>query len=141
VNDQALACRPDWAAALAKSHTISKVCANCLVRVDTGVLGVVAMSIDINLAWNGTWRPFRHLSEVQPKLEIRMDTADRFLRFAAECQAMAKLSPSRENKLLWTDLAQRWQRCAQLTEKLDNDLQSSGVKRRQSRSQARSASY
>jgi hypothetical protein len=70
-----------------------------------------------------------------------MDTADRFLRFAAECQAMAKLSPSRENKVLWTDLAQRWQRCAQLTEKLDNDLQSSGVKRRQSRGQARSASY
>jgi hypothetical protein len=63
-----------------------------------------------------------------------MDTTDKFLRFAAECEAMAKISPSRENKVLWNGLAQRWMRCAQLTEKLDNDLHSVGQKRRQGRS-------
>jgi hypothetical protein len=78
------------------------------------------------------------LSEVQPKLEISMDTTDRFLRFAAECEAMAKISPSRENKIFWNGLAQRWLRCAQLTEKLDSDLQSFGLRRRQARSQMRS---
>lgn len=69
-----------------------------------------------------------------------MDTTDRFLRFAAECEAMAKLSHSRENKIFWTGLAQRWVRCAKLTEKLDNDLQSLGSKRRQVRNQARNQS-
>jgi hypothetical protein len=63
-----------------------------------------------------------------------MDTTDKFLRFASECEAMAKISPSRENKVLWNGLAQRWLRCAQLTEKLDNDLHSFGQKRRQGRS-------
>jgi hypothetical protein len=67
-----------------------------------------------------------------------MDTRDRFHRFAAECEAMAKISPSRENKAFWNGLAERWLRCAQLTEKLDNDLQSFGVKRRQNRSHWRS---
>jgi hypothetical protein len=78
----------------------------------------------------------------QTKLpEISMDTTDRFLRFAAECEAMAKLSPNRENKTFWNGLAQRWLRCAQLTEKLDNDLQAFGAKRRQSRNQLRSAAH
>jgi hypothetical protein len=62
-----------------------------------------------------------------------MDTTDKFLRFAAECEAMAKISPSRENKVLWNSLAQRWLRCAELTEKLDSDLQSFGQRRRQGR--------
>jgi hypothetical protein len=65
-----------------------------------------------------------------------MDTTDKFLRFAAECEAMAKISPSRENKVLWNGLAQRWLRCAQLTEKLDSDLQSFGMRRRQARNAA-----
>lgn len=71
-----------------------------------------------------------------PSLENRMDTTDKFLRFAAECEAMAKISPSRENKVLWNSLAQRWLRCAQLTEKLDSDLQSFGMRRRQARNAA-----
>src|SRR6516165_9790979 len=71
-----------------------------------------------------------------PSLENRMDTTDKFLRFAAECEAMAKISPSRENKVLWNGLAQRWLRCAQLTEKLDSDLQSFGMRRRQARNAA-----
>ena len=43
-----------------------------------------------------------------------MNTSDRFLKFAAECQVMAKFSPSSENKAVWRGLAQRWIRCAEL---------------------------
>lgn len=43
-----------------------------------------------------------------------MDAMDRFLRFAAECEGMAKVSRGRENKAVWNGLAQRWMRCAQM---------------------------
>jgi hypothetical protein len=39
---------------------------------------------------------------------------DRFLRFAAECEVMAKVTRNRENKAVWNGLAQRWLRCAQM---------------------------
>jgi hypothetical protein len=45
-----------------------------------------------------------------------MNTSDRFLRFAAECEVMAKFSRSPEKKAVWSGLAQRWQRCAELLE-------------------------
>jgi hypothetical protein len=57
-----------------------------------------------------------------------MHAADRFLKFATECNAMAKLSPTRENKRVWNGLAQRWPACAKLIENLDNG--SSTLKRR-----------
>lgn len=43
-----------------------------------------------------------------------MDAMDRFLRFAAECEVMAKVTRSRENKAVWNGLAQRWLRCAEM---------------------------
>jgi hypothetical protein len=43
-----------------------------------------------------------------------MHTTDRFLRFAAECEVMAKFTRSPENKAVWNGLAQRWLRCAEL---------------------------
>ena len=43
-----------------------------------------------------------------------MDTSDRFLRFAAECEVMAKFTRSREDKAVWNGLAQRWLKCAEL---------------------------
>lgn len=49
-----------------------------------------------------------------------MTTADRFLKFAAECEAMAKYSPSRENRAVWNGLAQRWVRCAQLLDQQES---------------------
>jgi hypothetical protein len=49
-----------------------------------------------------------------------MDTSDRFLRFAAECEVMAKFSPSLENKAVWSSLAQRWIRCAELVDSRDS---------------------
>jgi hypothetical protein len=45
-----------------------------------------------------------------------MDTTDQFLRFAAECEVMAKFTRSAENRAVWTGLAQRWMRCAELME-------------------------
>ena len=40
--------------------------------------------------------------------------ADDFLRFAAECEQMARRTSDREGKFAWKELAQRWQRCAEL---------------------------
>jgi hypothetical protein len=51
-----------------------------------------------------------------------MHTSDRLLKFAAECEAMAKIARDRENKIMWSGLAQRWLRCADLTNQLDSNL-------------------
>ena len=50
-----------------------------------------------------------------------MNTSDRFLKFAAECQVMAKFSPSSENRAVWRGLAQRWIRCAELMDHQDSE--------------------
>jgi hypothetical protein len=42
------------------------------------------------------------------------DPAEKFLRFAAECELMAKFTRSRENRTVWTRMAERWLQCAQL---------------------------
>jgi hypothetical protein len=60
-----------------------------------------------------------------------MHAADRFLKFATECQVMAERAPQRKNKLAWNRLAERWRRCAKLTEQLYVDLRSSELRRRQ----------
>ena len=46
-----------------------------------------------------------------------MDASEQFLRFAAECELMAKLTPSAENELTWHRMAERWIRCAELMER------------------------
>jgi hypothetical protein len=43
-----------------------------------------------------------------------MNPSEKFLRFAAECELMAKFTHSPENKAVWTGMAERWLRCAQL---------------------------
>jgi hypothetical protein len=43
-----------------------------------------------------------------------MNPSEKFLRFAAECELMAKFTRSPENKTVWTRMAERWLRCAQL---------------------------
>jgi hypothetical protein len=60
-----------------------------------------------------------------------MHVADRFLKFASECQVMAQSAPQRENKRVWNGLAERWLRCATLIEQLETDLRSSELKHRQ----------
>ncbi len=53
-----------------------------------------------------------------------MNTPDRFLRFAAECEAMAKFSRSPENRAVWSGLADRWIRCAKLLDHQDSEYHS-----------------
>ena len=58
-----------------------------------------------------------------------MNTSDRFLRFAAECEVMAKFSPTPENRAVWSGLAERWIRCAKLMDHQDSNDHRSSVKR------------
>jgi hypothetical protein len=53
-----------------------------------------------------------------------MNTSDRFLRFAAECEVMAKFSPTPENRAVWSGLAERWIRCAKLMDHQDSESHS-----------------
>jgi hypothetical protein len=46
-----------------------------------------------------------------------MHATDRFLRFAAECEVMAKFTRSPENRAVWKGLAERWLRCAELMDR------------------------
>jgi hypothetical protein len=43
-----------------------------------------------------------------------MNTAEKFYRFAAECEFMAKFTHNPKNKTIWTHMAERWIRCAEL---------------------------
>ena len=43
-----------------------------------------------------------------------MNTSEKFYRFAAECEFMAKLTHNPKNKTIWTHMAERWIRCAEL---------------------------
>src|SRR5580700_4063271 len=46
-----------------------------------------------------------------------MGVSERFLRFAAECELMAKGSRDPKNKTVWRSIAERWTRCAELVER------------------------
>jgi hypothetical protein len=46
-----------------------------------------------------------------------MNTSERFQRFAAECEVMATFTPDPENQLVWRRMAERWIRCAELSER------------------------
>jgi hypothetical protein len=43
-----------------------------------------------------------------------MYPSEKFRKFAAECQVMAKLARSPESKATWNRLAARWIQCAEL---------------------------
>jgi hypothetical protein len=46
-----------------------------------------------------------------------MNTSEKFLRFAAECEVMAKFTHSAESRATWSRLAERWIRCAEMIER------------------------
>jgi hypothetical protein len=46
-----------------------------------------------------------------------MSTSEKFLRFAAECEVMAKFTRSAESRATWSRLAERWIRCAEMVER------------------------
>jgi hypothetical protein len=58
------------------------------------------------------------------------DPAEKFLRFAAECELMAKFTRSRENKTVWTRMAERWVRCARLYDRRNTMMHSAAAARR-----------
>jgi hypothetical protein len=60
-----------------------------------------------------------------------MHATDRFLRFAAECEVMAKFTRNREDKAVWNGLAQRWLRCAELIEREQANVHHASPGRRQ----------
>ena len=62
-----------------------------------------------------------------------MTASDRFLKFAAECEVMAKLARSRKNKTVWNGLAQRWLRCVELLDQLNSNSHRSDATRQQRR--------
>jgi hypothetical protein len=49
-----------------------------------------------------------------------MSASERFLKFAAECELMAKFTSSLENKVTWHRMAERWVRCAEVYERQDS---------------------
>jgi hypothetical protein len=59
-----------------------------------------------------------------------MDASERFLRFAAECEVMAKLTPSAENEVTWHRMAERWIRCAELIERQNTQAHAAGSMKR-----------
>jgi hypothetical protein len=46
-----------------------------------------------------------------------MAASEKFLRFAAECEVMAKFTRNPESRATWTRLAERWIRCAELIDR------------------------
>jgi len=59
-----------------------------------------------------------------------MPATDRFLKFAAECEVMAKFTRNRESRAVWNGLAQRWIRCAQLADQVRTIPRRATAKRR-----------
>lgn len=59
-----------------------------------------------------------------------MTPSEKFVKFAAECELMAKLTRSPENRIVWTRMAERWLRCAELYDRESSAVHSSSMARR-----------
>jgi hypothetical protein len=59
-----------------------------------------------------------------------MNPSEKFMRFAAECEHMAKFTRSPENRTVWIRMAERWMRCAQLYDRESSAVHSASVARR-----------
>jgi hypothetical protein len=46
-----------------------------------------------------------------------MTAAEKFRKFAAECQAMGKIAKSPESKATWGQLAARWNQCTETAQR------------------------
>jgi hypothetical protein len=60
-----------------------------------------------------------------------MHATDRFLRFAAECEVMAKFTRNPQDKAVWNGLAQRWLRCAELMDQEHASIRHAATAKRQ----------
>ena len=54
------------------------------------------------------------LNRHRPPKGREMHACEKFLRFAAECEFMAKITRDKESKLTWRRFADRWIRFARL---------------------------
>ena len=59
-----------------------------------------------------------------------MNTAEKLYRFAAECEFMAKLTHNPKNKTIWTHMAERWIRCAELFDRQSSAAEPDGSTKR-----------
>jgi hypothetical protein len=59
-----------------------------------------------------------------------MNPSEKFVRFAAECQRMAKFTRTPENKDVWFRMAERWLRCAELYDRQTIAAQRGGMAKR-----------
>jgi hypothetical protein len=59
-----------------------------------------------------------------------MDPSEKFLRFAAECEHMAQFTRTPENKTIWSSMAERWIKCAELIDRQSSQAQHDGVAKR-----------
>jgi len=66
-----------------------------------------------------------------------MSPSQQFLRFAADCESMAKLTRERPTDPDWGRLAERWVRCAEWAERQSLAAGKAQLRRREQRSQQR----
>jgi len=60
-----------------------------------------------------------------------MTPSEQFLRFAADCESMARLTDDPENEPVWRRLAERWVRCAEWADRESLAAQNAHLRRRE----------
>jgi hypothetical protein len=59
-----------------------------------------------------------------------MNMSEDFERRASECELMAKLTRTRENRAVWIRLAERWLRCARLIDRQTSAVHDANLAKR-----------
>jgi hypothetical protein len=62
-----------------------------------------------------------------------MILAEEFMRHSVECEQMAKFARDRENRDVWSRMAERWIRCAELARRLEPSTQDKARRKQQRR--------
>jgi hypothetical protein len=68
-----------------------------------------------------------------------MTPSEHFMRHAAECEVMAKRARDAESKAVWSGMAKRWQRCADLANQQSDQQRESARSRRSARTLSHAA--
>lgn len=77
------------------------------------------------------WRYVCECARLDPTQRNKpMNTSEKFLRFAAECSLMAELTHNPENKTVWSHMAERWLRCAELVDRQSSEAHYASVVKR-----------
>jgi hypothetical protein len=63
-----------------------------------------------------------------------MTPSERFLKFAADCKSMAKMSDDPNSGSLWHTMAERWMHCAEWAERENSVAQRLRARRRDRKS-------